>query len=263
MMIASFAAFDSPRFDRLRRDRGVRFGQPLTVLPTTGSTNDDAFEAAKNGAAEGALFVAEEQTAGRGRRGRSWTSPAGENLTFSLLLRPELPADRVSAVSLLVGLAVRAAAARRVPESVGLKWPNDVVVGPRKLAGILVESRVTGARVDAVVVGVGLNVHFRELPDELRGIATSLAALGDPLPDREAALADVLAELEPRLSVFIDRGLAGLLPELRAHDALAGVPIGVSGIRGEGAGIDGDGSLLIKDGHGEIQRVSSGTVERL
>jgi len=254
------APFDRDLFETLRRAAGLRLGAPLTVSSSTASTNDDAFTAAERGAPDGALFVADEQTAGRGRRGHVWTSPPFENLTCSLLLRPRLSAERVSALSLVTGLAVRRAAARRTAEPVHVKWPNDVVVGRRKLAGILVESRLGGSTVQSVVLGVGLNVATWRFPDELRDVATSLSLLGDPEPSREAALADVLAAFEPLLGTFLESGLAPLVPELRAHDALLGAAITVGDVRGIGDGIDDDGALVIRDASGARRRVTSGTV---
>jgi BirA family biotin operon repressor/biotin-[acetyl-CoA-carboxylase] ligase len=253
-------AFDVERFERLRKDRGTRFGAPITAVAETGSTNDDALSAARRGDPEGALFVADLQTSGRGRRGHRWTSPAGQNLTFSLVLRPDLTPERVSPITLLVGLAVRAAAQRRVSTRLSVKWPNDVLAGDRKLAGILVETQVTGATLGALVVGVGINVAMRDLPDEIAPLATSLAILGAADVDRETLLADVLAELECRLTPFADDGLGTAIDELRTCDALCGRRLEVDGIVGAGAGIDETGGLRVRDESGAVRSVSSGTV---
>src|SRR5262245_37933521 len=180
-------AFDAAAFRHLRTAHGIELGEPLVAVAETTSTNDLALDAADAGARHGALFVADEQTKGRGRHGHTWTSPPGENLTFSVLLRPGTDVAHASGLALVVGLAVRAAAARRVPATrVAIKWPNDVVVGQQKLAGILVESRLRGGAVEALVVGIGINVGMRSLPEEIRTVATSLALLGDPAPNREA-----------------------------------------------------------------------------
>jgi BirA family transcriptional regulator, biotin operon repressor / biotin---[acetyl-CoA-carboxylase] ligase len=254
--------FDVTAFCRLREALGFQLGPPITTVAETGSTNDDALAAVRAGAPHGATFVADAQTSGRGRRGHTWTSPPGENLTFSVLLRPALPPERMSALSLVVGLAVRAVAARRVKPTISIKWPNDVVVGRKKLAGILVESRLSGPLVEAVVVGVGINVHMRELPEAIAEVATSLALLGDPAPSREAVLAEFLSELTPRLDAFVASGLGPLLSELRAHDALLDERVTVGDWSGVGAGIDEDGALLIRDDAGVVHAVTSGTVQR-
>jgi BirA family biotin operon repressor/biotin-[acetyl-CoA-carboxylase] ligase len=254
--------FGVAEFQARRASLGFRLGEPVVTAAETGSTNDDAFAAAKAGAPHGSVFVADTQRSGRGRRGSTWTSPAGENLTFSVLLRPALPAERISAIALVAGLAARAAAAVRVSSAVAIKWPNDVLVGDKKLAGVLVESRLSGAEVEAVVVGVGMNVSMTELPAEIAQIATSLALLGDPAPSREALLADVLAGFEKRFEAFAQNGLSSLLPELRQNDALLGKLLQVGDVRGEGAGIGAGGALLIRDAAGIVHEITSGTVER-
>jgi BirA family biotin operon repressor/biotin-[acetyl-CoA-carboxylase] ligase len=257
------SSFDVAQFAALRAANGGSLGAPLSAVFETGSTNDDAFTAAKDGAPHGALFVSDVQTHGRGRRGHAWVSPPGVNLTFSMLLKPIMEAERVSVLSLVVGLAVRAAAARRVSSSVSIKWPNDVLVERKKLAGILVESRLSGAKVDAVVIGVGINVGMRDLPAEIAPIATSLALLGDPAPSREAMLAAFLAEFESRYAAFTNSGLGALLTELRDHDALDGERLKVGDVTGVGAGIAEDGALVLRTDSGALVPVSSGTVERV
>jgi BirA family biotin operon repressor/biotin-[acetyl-CoA-carboxylase] ligase len=261
--MSNASRFDAGAFEARLADLGARFGAPLVVTAETGSTNDDALDAARHGAPHGAVFVADAQRSGRGRRGSTWTSPPGENLTFSVLLRPTVPPERISAIALVAGLAVRAATAARVPDGVFIKWPNDVLCNDRKLAGILVESRMDGASVDAVVVGIGVNVHMRDLPPEIATLATSLALLGDASPNREALLAGVLAGFEERLRRFEVAGLSALLSELNVHDALHGRALRVGDLFGEGAGIGDDGALLVRDARGVVHRITSGAIERL
>jgi BirA family biotin operon repressor/biotin-[acetyl-CoA-carboxylase] ligase len=172
-----------------------------------------------------------------------------------------VPPERISAIALVAGLAVRAAVAARVAATVVIKWPNDVLCGEKKIAGILVESRMDGATVDAVVVGMGINVHMRHLPPEIAMIATSLALQGDTSPNREGLLAEVLASFEERLGRFESAGLSPLLSELNEHDALRGRTLRVGDVSGEGAGIGDEGALLVRDAGGVVHRVTSGTVE--
>lgn len=253
--------FDAERFEALRRERGVSLGHPLVAVAETGSTNDDAMEAARAGAPHGALFVADAQSRGRGRRGARWSSPPGENLLLSLLVRPELSLERAGTLTLAVGLTLREVAAARVAGPVRVKWPNDVLVGDKKLAGILLESQLEAGRVTAIVIGVGLNVSMRELPEDLEGIATSLGLEGDPSPSREAVLVELLAALERRLAVHQRQGLAPVLAELRTHDALLGRRVRVERLEGVAAGIADDGALLVSADDGEPARVRSGSVE--
>lgn len=169
--------FDRALFDSLRADGQLTLGQPASWRNETQSTNDDALAAAKSGAPHGAVFGAETQTRGRGRRGSEWVSSPGAGLWFSVLLRPELSAESGPGLALCAGLAVRAAVATRVTASTLVKWPNDVLTGGRKLAGILVESQISGAKLGSVVMGIGINVTQRAFPDSLSNIATSLALL--------------------------------------------------------------------------------------
>jgi len=253
--------FDAERFSSLVKQRGLALGVPLVSVQVTESTNDLAVEAARQGGAHGATFVAEEQTRGRGRRGRAWSSPPGENLTFSTLLRPNLEPERASSLTLAVGLAVRDAVAARVEVAVAVKWPNDIVARGRKLAGILVESQLVGGRIASLVVGVGLNVSMRKLPPEIADVATSLALLGATELEREPLLCDLLGELDRRFRAHESAGLPALLDELRAHDALLGRRIRVEQAVGVARGIDASGALLIEDERGDVRPVVSGTVE--
>lgn len=254
-------AFDPARAEALLAGRHAVLGRPLDYRAVTGSTNDDAMAAARAGAPHGATFVADEQTAGRGRRGHRWSAAPGENLTFSVLLRPRLELERLSALTLAVGLAVRDAVARRVRAPVQVKWPNDVFVGGRKIAGILVESQLTAGRLSAVVVGVGFNVGMRELPEEIRESATSLALLDAAELDREALLVDLLEALATRAETYERAGLEPMLDELARHDALRGTRVRIEGVEGIARGIDRDGALLVEDSAGTRRRVLSGTVE--
>jgi len=260
-------AFDAARFLDLAAP--LTLGRPLVTTRETGSTNDDALAAARSGAPHGALFVTEAQRAGRGRRGNTWLSAPGGGLLFSLVLRPDIALERAPALALLTGLAVRAAVAEHlrasgvVGERVLVKWPNDVVVGDKKLAGILVESQVRGTELGAVVVGVGLNVGRMELPSELENVATSLAALGASAA-REPLLADILRALASRLSALAtetpEMPLKSLVEELNQYDALKGRNLSVGGLVGTGAGIDAVGNLKVVDGAGVAHRVGSGHV---
>jgi BirA family biotin operon repressor/biotin-[acetyl-CoA-carboxylase] ligase len=256
-------AFDGERCKALLRARGIGLGEPLFVMATTASTNDDALNAAKASAAHGSTFLAEQQTAGRGRRGRRWSSPRGENLTFSVLLRPRIRPEQAGAFALAVGLAAREVVARRVPTPIGIKWPNDLCAGSRKIAGVLVESQIQSGSVAALVVGIGLNVHMQRMPGDIADSATSLALLGATDLDRERLLCELLELLEQRLETYVALGLLPLLPELRAHDVLYGQRVRVEQALGTARGIDESGALLLETEGGQLLRVFSGTVERL
>lgn len=220
----------------------------VEVVASTGSTNADLL---RRGGPEGQVLVAEEQTAGRGRMGRSWVSQPGASLTFSLLLRPvAVPPARRGWLPLLTGVSVAVAVREVAAVAAVLKWPNDVLIGSRKLAGILAEQ--SG---DVVVIGVGLNVSTPAdaLPVSSGGLrATSLLAEGAAVA-REAVLNGILRELEPRYLAFRDdpsAGASALLTEYRALCATLGRKVraelpGGRVLSGVARDIDAGGRLLI------------------
>jgi BirA family biotin operon repressor/biotin-[acetyl-CoA-carboxylase] ligase len=256
-------SLDVARFERERAARGLSLGSPITWAESTGSTNDDALTAAKQGAPHGALFGAETQTKGRGRRGSAWVSTPGAGLWVSLVLRPSFGAELAPGLSLCAGLAVREAVASRVNAVVQVKWPNDVLANGRKLAGILVESQVSGATLSGVVVGVGVNCAQTEFPPELASLATSLTLLSARDASREQLLVDVLAAFEQELLRLHERGLSGMAEALRAHDALHGKRLRIEGKSGTGAGIDETGRLRLDLDDGGRALIASGHVELL
>ena len=257
------SGFDTARFELERAQRQVTLGSPISWREQTESTNDDALAAAKSDAPHGALFGAETQARGRGRRGSEWLSSPGAGLWFSLLLRPQLSPEATPALALCAGLAVREAAATRVAVAVQVKWPNDVLAGKRKLAGVLVESQVSGPRVSSVIVGIGVNVEQREFPPPLQDIAVSLALLDAQRTHREPLLADILHSFEVYLRLLETEGTAGIARELRHHDALFDARLRVEGRQGVGAGIDDQGRLLLRTEQGQIEPILSGHVELL
>jgi BirA family transcriptional regulator, biotin operon repressor / biotin---[acetyl-CoA-carboxylase] ligase len=255
--------FDAERFRLQARASKPGLGRPLLYLPVTGSTNDDALLAARSGAPHGSVFVADEQTKGRGRRGNAWLAAPGESLLFSVLLRPQLELAQSSALTLAIGLSLRDVVSSLVPGNAQIKWPNDLYVDGKKLAGVLVESMLQGERLQAVVVGVGLNVLTVQFPEEIAQRATSLALLGSSSLDREALLTALLAAMASRVADFERGGVEALLGELNAADALRGRRVRVDSREGVGRGIDAQGRLLLQDDAGVEHAILSGTVELL
>jgi BirA family transcriptional regulator, biotin operon repressor / biotin---[acetyl-CoA-carboxylase] ligase len=256
------SALSTAEVERALDALGARCGRPATVVASTASTNDDARRAAAAGAPDGALFVADAQTAGRGRGDHSWHSPPGENVYLSLLLRPQLPAPRLSSITLAFGLAVAKVVERRLEPGarVLVKWPNDVLVGPRKIAGILVEASLRGVEVGSLVVGVGLNVATERFPPEIAARATSLRIEGARELDRVRIVAELCHELGEAAEGFAAVGLTPLLDELARRDALAGRAVIVDGATFRAEGIDGEGRLRIRSERGELRSVVAGEV---
>ena len=269
--------FAPERFVALARTQGTPLGEPLTFRPMTDSTNDDALDAARSGAPAGSLFVAGEQRRGRGRRGSEWHSTPDASLAFSVLLRPKVTPERAGGLSLVAGLAVRHAIAallarEGIAAAASVKWPNDVWIGDKKVAGILTESQVQAGNLAAVVVGIGLNVGRVTLPSDVERRATSLAEAGVGDTDREALLVRILKELWTRL-LHLERALEvpteratlpeSLVSEFSRYDALRGLHISVDGVSGAAAGIDAAGNLLVETERGARYAVAAGHVEIL
>jgi BirA family biotin operon repressor/biotin-[acetyl-CoA-carboxylase] ligase len=239
-------------------------GAPLTCLDRCPSTSTLAIAAALEGAPEGATWVAEVQTAGRGRLGRAWHSPAGENLYLSVVLRPALRPPDAPALTLACAVAVAEAVEAVTGLAPRVKWPNDLLLDGRKVAGILLEMRAEPERVAFVVVGVGLNVNTATFPAPLDATATSLrAALGRPL--RRAPLgAEVLARLTRWTRRYVDDGLEAV----RAPWLARATPIGealqvrtpAGTLQGTMAGLAPDGALLVALADGTVEAVHVGEI---
>lgn len=228
-----------------------RFGQPYVYEESCGSTQ----ELLDGEMPEGALAVCEEQTQGRGRLGRRWSAPFGTAILGSILLRP--PENRVvSEISLVAGTAVAEAIEVAVALAVQVKWPNDVMLNRRKVAGILAE-----ATAGAVVVGIGLNVNQErgQLPEDTRAAAASLYTIDGIKRDRAPLLASILERLEHNYDAWVDRGLDGVYDSLGSRDFLRGRRIELDGESGVGVKIDRDGRFLV-DVNGEHRAVESGEI---
>ena len=239
----------------------------LALKEETGSTNADVADAARAGAAEGLIVVAEQQVAGRGRRDRGWVSPARAGLTVSVLLRPgDVPQRHWAWLPLLAGVALRDAVQRIAEVDAALKWPNDLLVGDGKAAGILAE--VTG---DAVVLGIGLNVTTRahELPPTTGLPATSLLLAGARSTDRDPLLRALLRGLAQWYAGWREAGgdaeMCGLLGAYRRGCATLGRQVrvqlpGGDELAGEATTVDPDGQMVIRTADGTAHRVSAGDV---
>ncbi len=186
--------------DAIRRCVRGRFGTPLRWLPEVGSTNDVALRWASDAAPEGALVVADHQTAGRGRWGRGWVSAPGQLLQFSLVLHPRVEPSALGLLSIAAGLACADAIEDLTDLPARVKWPNDVVIGGRKVAGILIETLFESGVLKAAVLGMGINIGWTrdDVPPEIAERATSLAIETGRPPPREELLASVLSAVERR-----------------------------------------------------------------
>lgn len=252
---------ESSRLTRELERCGVALGNPLTVLTTTASTNDDAKRAGQQGARGGAAFLADAQTAGRGRLGRKWHSPPGENLYVSFLLRHDLGPTTAPLLTLAAGLAVRDALAPLVPaHTVAIKWPNDIYIDGRKVAGILAEAQLAAGTTFAVL-GIGVNVRAAAFPAELAPRATSLALAGAATLDRGAVFVAIAGALEVRLAELGRGSVQNLIADFGRHDALFGRPISVEGEEAVALGLASDGGLRIRRQDGSEGVIVAGDVQ--
>jgi BirA family biotin operon repressor/biotin-[acetyl-CoA-carboxylase] ligase len=244
-------------------------GSEILVFEETASTNDVVEHLAKSGAREGLVVFAESQTRGRGRRGRTWISPRAKGLWFSVLLRPALPPTAASRITVAAGVAV----ARAIRETCGvdarIKWPNDVTVNGRKLAGILTELRAEADEILLAILGIGIDVNCgqEDFPKELAGVATSLELETGSAQDRVALAAQVLTDVDEcygaALTDFeaVADEWAKLCTTLGRHIV---VTMGQRRIEGFAQALDSDGALLLRRDSGQMERILGGdvTVER-
>lgn len=252
---------------------GTRFAGVRRVAET-GSTNERLLAAARAGEPEGAVLVADHQTAGRGRLGRTWSAPPGSSLLVSVLLRPQLPLDRLHLCTMAVGIAAVDACEEVTGCRPALKWPNDLIVAgddgtARKLGGILAESVVDGDRLQALVVGMGLNVTWPdELPAELAEVAVALNHVVGHDVDRDEVLVRWLVALDALYAALVDEdGRAVVRERFRELCATLGhrvrVELATGSVTGTATDLSPEGHLLVDGDDGERHRVAVGDVVHL
>jgi BirA family transcriptional regulator, biotin operon repressor / biotin---[acetyl-CoA-carboxylase] ligase len=254
--------------DEIREGLETRiFGaRDMVFLPETDSTNLRAKDLAAGGAPEGTIVFTEKQTAGRGRKGRSWHSPEGGGIYLSLILRPAMTPSEAPKITLMTGVAAAEALLALTRMDVRIKWPNDLLVGGKKIAGILTEISTDMDRIDYVVVGIGINVNIprESLAPEIRESATSvLIAGGQPLP-RVKVIRTLLKSFEDYYGLMQGSGFEPIRTRWKELSNLIGRRITVAMIgktlAGEVVDIDMDGVLIVKDHQGEHHRIVSGDV---
>lgn len=245
-------------------------GKQVFYQKETDSTNIDCKQLAEKGAPHGALAVTDAQKSGRGRRGKSWVSPAGCSIFMSLLCRPDFPPDKASMLTLVMGLSVAQAIRDMTGLKADIKWPNDVVVNGKKVCGILTEMElsVETNEIRYVVIGVGINVNNEEFPEEIQDMATSLFLEQKEKKERlsRAVLIEkVMTAFEKNYELFLEKLTLSLLQEeynacLVNRDAVVRVLDPKGEYQGIARGIDELGNLLVEQENGEVKKVYSGEV---
>ncbi|MBM7866448.1 biotin--[acetyl-CoA-carboxylase] ligase [Heliobacterium gestii] len=243
-----------------------RFGRDYHFYASLPSTNRTAKELARQGAAEGTVVLAEEQTEGRGRLGRGWYSPPGLGIYFTVILRPAIPLGLAPQVTLLASVAVCKALETVAGVQPSIKWPNDVLLHGKKLCGTLTELNAEMEAVNYLVVGTGINVNQgpEDFPGEVAKVATSLYATTGEKVDRARLFAALLRFFEADYKHWLSAGFERLRSEWLERAAGMGTTVRVIAGQqewiGRAEGIDSDGALLVRDGGGELRRLISGEV---
>jgi len=238
------------------------FSSRIIYHETIDSTNRFAKDLAVAGAPEGALVLAEEQTGGRGRRGRSWVSPGKENLLFSVLLRPCLPPDRVFSLTMILALSAMDAVKSLSGLLPRIKWPNDLYAGIKKLGGILTEFSITRKEVDWVVLGLGLNVNRR--PEELAAQATSVLEETGIRISRNQLLVAILTGLEAAYREILEGRIEPFYKRWNEACFILGRAVQIESAReridGKAIRIERDGALILETQEGDLRRIVAGDV---
>jgi len=249
---------------RLGKTRVV--GREIHVFQETTSTNDVAARLAQGGAKEGAVVFAESQTKGRGRMGRVWLSPARKGLWFTVLLRPDIPPQEMTQLTVAAATALSRAIALQTGLEPEIKWPNDLLIRGRKIAGILTEMRAELDRVQEVLLGIGMDVNLEpgDFPASLRQTATSLRIeTGHEVNRAELAVA-VLRELDRDYQAVVEGQFKRLAAQWAERCTTLGcqvtIRVGDRVIRGRAESLDDDGALLVRGAHGHLERIVGGDV---
>ena len=240
-------------------------GKSIFVFKETDSTNIQAKAGGEKGEPHGTLYVAESQSAGRGRRGRRWESPAGESIYMSLLLRPEFPPVKAPMLTLVMALAVARALREQTGVDVQIKWPNDLVVQGRKICGSLTEMSIEMTWINYVVIGIGINVNQNEFPEELKDCASSLKMETGRRFRRSHLIAAVMEHFEMYYEQFLQEGsLAGLRKEYNELLVNKDRPVKIlepgNHYEAYALGINDTGELIVEKEDGSVQNIFAGEV---
>ncbi len=253
--------------EEIQKDlQSCRLGKKIHYFPEIESTNRFAFKRAQEGGEEGEVVIAETQTQGKGRMGRSWFSPPGLSLYLSVILKPKLPPASTPQITLVAAVALAETVQDFLQAPPAIKWPNDIMVGGRKLAGILTESSCDSERVHFVVVGIGVNLNLPAelLPEAIRERATSLLILTQTQVDRTSFASQLIQSLDRCYGELGDKGFPWIARRWESFFDLRGrrIEVGMAEERlsGIARGIDADGALILEEDSGALRRIIAGEV---
>ena len=247
--------------EKIQRGLAAKWaGCEIVYFDETDSTNRQARMLAADGAAHGTLVIADTQSAGRGRRGRGWISPAGEGIFMSLIVRPQVHPSQVARMSLTLALAVGRAIERVTGLDARIKWPNDIVIGGRKICGLLLEMDATAEMVKSIVAGVGINVHQTAFDEEIAHTASSLDLMAGRRVSRSEIVRAFLEEFELAMAMDEEQ----MMDAYRARSATIGQRVQVIALDGTytgvAKGVTQSGSLLVEDEAGVMREVLAADV---
>lgn len=246
---------------RLKRNL---IGRDIHYYDETESTNDVAFSLGIAGAPEGTVVLADSQRGGKGRFQRSWHSPPASNIYTSIILRPEIRLSNASQIPILAGVAVAEVLDKYCPGGIRLKWPNDILLDNKKLCGILSQLKIREHKVDFVVLGIGMNINMKydQFPEDIRGSAVSLSMKTGIQISRKELLIRVYENLEKWYKKLVLDGFEPVKKKWMSMSSMTGKHVTISFlgeiVQGTVTGIDDSGSLIIRNEHDELIRVTAG-----
>jgi len=253
--------------DEIQRNlKTARLGKKIHYFSEIDSTNNYAYKLAQTGAAEGEVVIANGQMQGKGRLGRSWVSPPDVNVYLSVILRPKFAPVHAPQLTLMSGVALAETIQAFIPRAPEIKWPNDILVGGKKLAGILTEASCEDDRILFVVVGIGVNLNFPQelMPEAIKATATSILTLTNQPVDRLDFARRLIQGLDQCYGDLEERGFPAMASRWERFFSLRGKRVRVEGpggsVLGKAVGIAGDGALILEDEKGVSQRVIAGDV---
>lgn len=245
---------------------GRNFGQRMEIMESTTSTQENARQLAEADAPEGTVVIAEEQTGGRGRMGKKFYSPFGKGIWMSIVLRPAQPLHLTQQLTLLTGVAVRRAILKTTGVETGIKWPNDLLIGDKKVCGILLESATEDDRVRYCIAGIGISVNLKEedYPDDLKSIASSLRIASGVNVNRNELIGSILNEMETLYQLYNEQGFDPIASLWEAASITMNREVSVHSqhgiLTGIAVGLHPSGALLVKNEDGELIPVFSGDI---
>lgn len=235
----------------------------IIYLPTVDSTNQEVKRIASIHP-NGTVVIAEQQTAGKGRLGRVWSSPNGTGLWLSILLKPEIEPNKIADITLVCGLGVCKAIRKYTGLNTLIKWPNDVIIGNKKICGILTETTVEANRISYVVTGIGINVNTTEFDDDIKHKATSLSIEAGSVINKENLFKEIMLTLEEELDNYFSNPEGSISEEYTALCATLGREVTVSRgnttFSGKAVTVEATGDLIVELSDGTVEKVSSGEV---